>query len=243
MTISHWLVKKDWLFLLKIWIMLGIDIDTNIYLLGTPLHFAIETNNFAAAQILILAGANINAEKIFKITPFYISVSENKINLIKLLIDHNADTKKEPCAGLYSLETLFNKNQIKTNLENLFFQEYEKKVLCYIEKIMIWKAVGYEKQLNYQGFDDVKYHILKMMTSNFLQDWGNVFKKIDMTIDEVKVNLLTNNLFMKYAEKEDSLILKQINLKSLDFKKSLNEINNYQPVAVTNTGKPSKLKI
>ena len=98
--------------------MLRIDIDTSIYLLGTPLHFAIEANNFAAVQILILAGANINAEDTFKATPFYISVFKNKINFIKLLLDNNADAKKEPLAGLYSLATLFNKNQTKKNLEN-----------------------------------------------------------------------------------------------------------------------------
>ena len=64
-----------------------------------------------------------------------------------------------------------------------------------------------------------------------------------MTINKNKVNLLNKNLFMKYAEKEESLILKQINFKQLDFKKSLNEINNYQSVAVANSEKYSKLKI
>ncbi|XP_057318326.1 uncharacterized protein LOC130663224 [Microplitis mediator] len=58
---------------------------------NTPLHLAVEQNNYAIAEFLIKRRAEVNALTEENRSPLQIAIEKNNINLVKLLIKNNAD--------------------------------------------------------------------------------------------------------------------------------------------------------
>ncbi len=61
--------------------------------LHTPLMIAVIHNNITAAKMLIIAGASINAESIYKETALFLAAELNRHEMVKLLLNADADTE------------------------------------------------------------------------------------------------------------------------------------------------------
>lgn len=59
----------------------------------TPLHVAIAERNYQAANVLIKAGADVNARDHFGMTSLHYAVREESREMCQILIEHGADVK------------------------------------------------------------------------------------------------------------------------------------------------------
>ena len=59
----------------------------------TPLHLAVEHNQFLIAAELLAHGANVNAQSLQDGTPLHQAVRPRNLRLIKLLLDYKADPR------------------------------------------------------------------------------------------------------------------------------------------------------
>ena len=66
-------------------IKLGADVNIKNLWKRTPLHLAVEANNFAAIKILLDHGADIHSEDIKEITPLDIVQKKNKKKTLELI--------------------------------------------------------------------------------------------------------------------------------------------------------------
>ncbi|XP_057318733.1 ankyrin-1-like [Microplitis mediator] len=75
---------------------------------NTPLHLAVDQNNYTIAEFLIRRRAEVNALTKENQSPLQIAIEKNNINLVKLLIKNNADinvvTKDYETALIFSIK-------------------------------------------------------------------------------------------------------------------------------------------
>jgi ankyrin repeat protein len=57
----------------------------------TPLHLAVRENALGMAEVLILAGADVNARCFFSETALHIAADEGMLEMTRLLLKYNAD--------------------------------------------------------------------------------------------------------------------------------------------------------
>ena len=80
------------------------QVDTIGY---TPLHSACEAGRFEAAECLIQAGADVNMKETEtgdELTPLILAVQEGHLNIVKLLLDNNADVNLSTKYGIYPID-------------------------------------------------------------------------------------------------------------------------------------------
>ncbi|XP_057319242.1 ankyrin-3-like [Microplitis mediator] len=75
---------------------------------NTPLHLAVDQNNYAITEFLIRRRAEVNALTKENQSPLQIAIEKNNLNLVKLLIKNNADinrvTKNYETALIFSIK-------------------------------------------------------------------------------------------------------------------------------------------
>ncbi|HTF17517.1 MAG TPA: ankyrin repeat domain-containing protein [Chryseolinea sp.] len=76
-------------------VLLQYDADTNIasnnQFRVAPLHSACASSNYDIAEMLLRAGADVNAKQMSGVTPLHSAAHNGQTKLAKLLIDHGAD--------------------------------------------------------------------------------------------------------------------------------------------------------
>jgi len=71
----------------------------------TSLHYAAHNKDKDMAEILIKAGADVNAQtKHSKVTPLYVAADNNQFELVKMLLDAGADSNIKAVEGYDALQ-------------------------------------------------------------------------------------------------------------------------------------------
>ncbi|WP_094745816.1 ankyrin repeat domain-containing protein [Vaginella massiliensis] len=76
---------------IKTWIADGKPVNDKDVDGNTPLHYATFADDFTVAELLVKAGADVNAQNIIQDSPFLYAGANGYTNLVKLYLDHGAN--------------------------------------------------------------------------------------------------------------------------------------------------------
>lgn len=89
------------------------------------MHFAVLSNNFSNARLLLKYKANVNAKDGRGNTPMHYAVSTKNLSLVRMLDDFNANALAENEEGLSAIDIAVSENMKELKLHFMNQQRYQ----------------------------------------------------------------------------------------------------------------------
>jgi ankyrin repeat protein len=113
-TLLHNAVRENKLNFLNILLQCNLDLNDYDNEGKAALHYAVDSGNKVATEMLLQAGADVNVREITnKFTPLHLAVMRRSDDIVELLLNYNANSKLEDYIGRTAMKYARNPDVIK----------------------------------------------------------------------------------------------------------------------------------